>query len=578
MFSKSDFSQSLETPKKFCTNSTKPSYLHKIGEQPLKYITIGQLLQDTADKFGERKAVISVHQNKFLTFSELLEKADKLAAAFKILNLEKNDRVGIWAPNLLEWYITMMACARAGLIGVYLNPVFEAPEIEYCINKTQIKVVVCGDKFKHHNYYETLLAIAPELQKCDPGKLESKKVPSLKTVIQINEDSPVYSSGTYNFHEILNLASSTEIANIQKMQLSISPDDGCSLHFTSGTTGQPKAALATHFKMVNNGFLIGKRMEFSAKRHTICMQAPLFHVFGTIVSIMTAVNHASTIVLPTDGYQPDKTLDALKNEKCTVIYGTPTMYFDLIETQERRKEVIFADIAFIGAASSSPYLLEQILKTLHIYKFHSAYGLTECTASVFQTVPTEFNGNSPTMVNYIQEHVEAKVINANGDMVPFGTSGELCVRCYSNMLGYWADEEKTNEILGKDGWLKTGDQFILEEDGSGKVVGRLKDMILRGGESIFPKEIEEVLITHPNILEVQVVGTPHQRLGEEVCACVRIKPQSNLTLQDVVTFCKGKFAYFKIPTRMEIFDDFPRTASGKVQKFKLIEMLTERNL
>ncbi|XP_063922160.1 medium-chain acyl-CoA ligase ACSF2, mitochondrial-like isoform X2 [Zophobas morio] len=533
--------------------STKPSYVHKVGEQPLKYVTIGQLLEEVAKNFGDRKAIISVHQDKFLTFSELLDKTDKVAASFKLLNLEKNDRLGIWAPNLLEWCITMMACARAGLIAVCLNPVYEAPEIKYCINKTQMKALVCGDKFKHRDYYETMLNIAPELQKCDPGKLQSKKVPSLKTVIRISDD---FKRGTYTFDQILDMATSTEIGIIQKLQLTISPDDGCSLHFTSETTGKPKAALATHFKMINNGFLIGKRMELAGKHHTICVQVPLFHVFGTVGIIMAALNFASTIVLPTDGYQPEKSLDAVQNQKCTVITGTPTMFLDLIETQEKRKEPVSVEKALLGGAPSAPHLLEQILKTLNMSKVNSVYGLTECTASVFQSVPIE---NSPFLVYYLQEHVEAKVINDKGEMVPFGTPGELCIRGYCNMQGYWEDEEKTNEMLSKDGWLKTGDQFILEEDGSGKAVGRLK--------------IEELVVTHPLVVEVQVIGTPHKRLGEEVCVCVRIKPQSHLTLEELATFCKGKLAYFKIPTKMEIFENFPRTASGKIQKFKLQEML-----
>ncbi|XP_063918008.1 medium-chain acyl-CoA ligase ACSF2, mitochondrial-like [Zophobas morio] len=553
-------------------HSTKPSYIHKIGEQPLKYTTIGQLLQETADKFGERKAVVSVHQNEFLTFFELLQKADKLAAAFKLLNLEKNDRLGIWAPNLLEWYITMMGCARAGLIAVYLNPVFEAPEMVYCINKTQIKALVCADKFKQRDYYEFLLTIAPELVNCARGNLQSEKVPSLKTVIRISETNK---RGTYNFRQILDLANDSEVANVQKFQQCISPDDGCSLHFTSGTTGKPKAALTSHYKMVNNGFFIGKGMDLSRKHHTLCVQVPLFHIFGTDIAIMVALNHASTVVLPTDGYHPSKTLDAIKNEKCTVVYGTPTMYTDLIETQEKRKERISAEIAVIAGAPVTPYLIEQISR--NGCKVELLYGLSECTGIVFQSVLTDTKKASE-LVEYVQEHFEVKVINESGGAVPFGTAGELCVRGYGNMLGYWEDEEKTNEMLGKDGWLKTGDQFILEEDGSGRVVGRLKDMIIRGGENIFPKEIEEFLVTHPEILEVQVIGTPHKRLGEEVCACVRVKPQANLTLEDIATFCKGKLAYFKIPTKMQIFDYFPRTMSGKIQKFKLKETLSEKNL
>ncbi|KAJ3642552.1 hypothetical protein Zmor_025317 [Zophobas morio] len=568
MFSKRVILKTLHTAKKYNTPySTKPSYIHKIGDQPLKYITIGRLLEQTAQKFGERKAVVSVHQNQFLTFSELLHKADKLAASFRLLNLEKNDRLGIWAPNLVEWYVTKMACARAGLIGVCLNPVSEAPEIQYCVNKTGIKALVCADKFKHYDYYESLLTIVPEMEKCDPGKIKSTQVPSLKTVIIMGDKNKC---GTYNFHEILDLATSNDVANVQKLQDYISPDDGCSLHFTSGTTGKPKAALTNHFKMVNTGFITGKRLDLSHKHHTLCVQVPLFHIFGTIVGFMVALNHASTIVLPSNAYQPSKTLDAIKNEKCTVIYGTPTMFTDLIETQEKRKDAISAEAVLIGGAPIAPYLMEQISKTLNVSRVHSAYGLTECSGIMFESVPTSH-------LKHVHEHIEVKVVDESGCVVPFGTPGELCVRSYSNMLGYWNDEEKTKEMIGTDGWLKTGDLFILEEDGSGKVAGRIKDMIIRGGENISPKEIEEFLVTHPSVVEVQIIGTPHQRLGEEVCACVRLKPQSNLTLDDIATFCKAKLAYFKIPTRMEIFDNFPRTLSGKIQKFKLREMLAEKS-
>ncbi|XP_063922118.1 medium-chain acyl-CoA ligase ACSF2, mitochondrial-like isoform X1 [Zophobas morio] len=590
MFAKSTTLKTIKTTIKCALYSTKPSYIHKLGDQPLKYITIGQLLQETASKFGDRKAVISVHQNEFLTFSELLQKADKLAATLKNLNLEKGDRLGLWVPNLVEWYVTKMASARAGLITVCLNPVLEAPEIEYCVNKTGIKALVCADEFKHHDYYESLLSIAPELENCDPGKLKSTKVPSLKTVIRIGEENK---RGTYNFGEILDRANSSEVANIAKLQHMISPDDGCSLYFTSGTTGKPKVALTTHFKLVNSAFFTGKRLQLSSKHHKLCAQVPLFHIYGTVVGIMAALNHASTIVLPTNGYQPSKTLDAIKNEKCTVIYGTPTMYTDLIQIQEKRTDPIAAEIAVIGGAPVTPYLIQQISETLNVTKVHPMYGITECSGAVFESVPTESETNHAP-VEYVEDHFEVKVINESGGVVPFGTAGELCVKSYSTMVGYWEDEEKTNEILGRDGWLKTGsvsflncivikvcfirDQFILEEDGSGRVVGRLKDVIIRGGQNIFPKEIEEFLVTHPNILDVQVIGTPHTRLGEEVCACITIKPQSHLTLEDIATFCKGKLAYFKIPSRMEIFDNFPKTVSGKIQKFKLKEILSEKNL
>jgi acyl-CoA synthetase (AMP-forming)/AMP-acid ligase II len=546
--------------------STKLSYKHNLGEEPLRHITVGTLLKETAWKFGDRKAVISKHQNKSLTFAEALVEADKLAAGFRTLGLEKNDRVGLWAPNLVEWYITKLACARSGLIMVGLNPAYQPPEMEYCINKVGIKAIVCADKFKNADFYEKLITIAPELDKSDPGKLRSNKVPSLETVITTSENKKI---GAFNFGEVLDLATENSIRNIQKYQKYITADDPCNLQFTSGTTGKPKAALTSHFTMVNNSFYIGKRNELNLKHHTICIQVPFFHAFGTVISIMAALNHGSTLVLPTDGYNPDKSLDAIVEEKCTVIHGTPTMYVDLVHKQEERKENISPEIAVSGGALCAPYLFKKMLNVLNVKKVKSVYGLTETTAVVFHSLVTENEEKAVSTVGHVGEHLEVKVIDKEGNLVPCGSAGELCIRGYCNMLGYWEDEEKTKEMMGQDKWLKTGDQFVLEEDGYGKVVGRLKEMIIRGGENIFPKEIEEFLNTHPDILETYVIGLPHERLGEEVCACIRVKPGSNVTSENIVNFCKGKLSHFKIPSKIHIVDEFPKTTSGKIQKFKL---------
>ncbi|KAH0815700.1 hypothetical protein GEV33_007091 [Tenebrio molitor] len=485
--------------------STKLSYKHNLGEEPLRHITVGTLLKETAWKFGDRKAVISKHQNKSLTFAEALVEADKLAAGFRTLGLEKNDRVGLWAPNLVEWYITKLACARSGLIMVGLNPAYQPPEMEYCINKVGIKAIVCADKFKNADFYEKLITIAPELDKSDPGKLRSNKVPSLETVITTSENKKI---GAFNFGEVLDLATENSIRNIQKYQKYITADDPCNLQFTSGTTGKPKAALTSHFTMVNNSFYIGKRNELNLKHHTICLQVPFFHAFGTVISVMAALNHGSTLVLPTDGYNPDKSLDAIVEEKCTVIHGTPTMYVDLVHKQEERKENISPEIAVSGGALCAPHLFKKMLNVLNVKKVKSVYGLTETTAVVFHSLVTENEEKAVSTVGHVGEHLEVKVIDKEGNLVPCGSAGELCIRGYCNMLGYWEDEEKTKEMMGQDKWLKTGDQFVLEEDGYGKVVGRLKEMIIRGGENIFPKEIEEFLNTHPDILETYVNTLP----------------------------------------------------------------------
>jgi acyl-CoA synthetase (AMP-forming)/AMP-acid ligase II len=310
--------------------------------------------------------------------------------------------------------------------------------------------------------------------------------------------------GAFNFGEVLDLATENSIRNIQKYQKYITADDPCNLQFTSGTTGKPKAALTSHFTMVNNSFYIGKRNELNLKHHTICLQVPFFHAFGTVISVMAALNHGSTLVLPTDGYNPDKSLDAIVEEKCTVIHGTPTMYVDLVHKQEERKENISPEIAVSGGALCAPHLFKKMLNVLNVKKVKSVYGLTETTAVVFHSLVTENEEKAVSTVGHVGEHLEVKVIDKEGNLVPCGSAGELCIRGYCNMLGYWEDEEKTKEMMGQDKWLKTGDQFVLEEDGYGKVVGRLKEMIIRGGENIFPKEIEEFLNTHSDILETYV--------------------------------------------------------------------------
>ncbi|CAH1379105.1 unnamed protein product [Tenebrio molitor] len=548
--------------------STKLSYVHNIGEKPLRYITIGDLLEEAACKFSERKAIISRHQNKSLTFAEILVQADKLAAGLTKVGVQRKDRVGLWAPNLIEWYITKLACARAGLIMVGLNPANEPSEIEYCVNKVGIKTMVCGNKFKSQDYYESLLMIAPELKKCDPGKLKSARVPALRTVITMSENQK---RGTYNFQEIINLANN-DISYIHNLQNKISPDEACNLQFTSGTTGKPKAVVCSHFSIVNNGYLYGKRNELS-QEHTICSLVPFFHIFGIMAAIMAPLSHGSTIVLPTDGYDPNKSLAAIKEERCTIVVGTPTMYVDLVHLQEERKLKISLEMASIGGALCTSDLMKKMLRVLNLKTILSVYGLSETSGALFQGLKTDTNNKILSTVGCVSEHVEAKVIDNNGNLVPCGTAGELCVRTYSNMLGYWEDEETTKNVMGQDGWLKTRDQFILNEDGYGQIVGRFKEMIIRGGENIYPKEIEEFLNTHPNILETHVIGTSHARLGEEICACIRIKPGSNVTSETIANFCIGQLAYFKIPSKIKIMDEFPRTTSGKVQKFKLKEMI-----
>lgn len=368
------------------------------------------------------------------------------------------------------------------------------------------------------------------------------------------------------------MASPEEVASIEGKQATINPDSGCNIQFTSGTTGLPKAALLSHFSFVNNGYLIGKRNEFNTKAHRICFQTPLFHAYGLVIGVVAAIHYGTTIVLPDAGFNVAKSLEAIQKEKCTVVYGTPTMYVDLLAKQkELGVQVNTPEIAVTGGAACSPEMFKKIMKKLGVKKVKTVFGMTELSAVIFQSMYEETIQQMAETVGYIQEHVEAKVVDDKGQTVPFGERGELWIRCYSAMLEYWDDPEKTKETIGNDKWLKTGDQFVLQEDGYGKIVGRIKEMIIRGGENIFPKEIEDFLSTHPNVAEVHVVGVPDERLGEEMCAFVKLKPETMLSHADMKHFCKGNIAHFKIPRYLEIVEDFPKTQSGKIQKFKLLK-------
>lgn len=371
------------------------------------------------------------------------------------------------------------------------------------MNKVKVKAIVAPDAYRHQKFYDILTEILPELNTSKPGKLQSKRVPSLKTVII---DSKLKFGGTFNFNELLEQSSESDINSIEKIQSEIQPDSCAGIQFTSGTTGHPKAAKLSHFNYVNNSYHIGVRNELNVKYHRTCIQVPFFHAFGIVIAILPGIHHGSTLVVPSPTFNTEASLKSIVNEKCSLIYGTPTMYVDLINKQKELKvNLETAEIGVTGGAPCSPFLFSSIKKNLGLKRVKTVFGLTETTAVIFQSLPIDESDELVLeTVGHIQEDIEAKLIDENGRVVPMGSPGELCIRCYSNMLGYWDDENKTNEVIGDDKWLKTGDQFVFLENNYGKIVGRIKDMIIRGGENLFPKEIEDFLNTHPDILEAHV--------------------------------------------------------------------------
>uniref|UniRef100_W8B2T3 Medium-chain acyl-CoA ligase ACSF2, mitochondrial n=1 Tax=Ceratitis capitata TaxID=7213 RepID=W8B2T3_CERCA len=546
-----------------------PAYLHYVGKDPLVYRNVGQQLEKTVAEYGSTEAIVSCHEQKRYTFRSLIEEVDRVAAGLLKLGLKQGDHVGIWAPNNMHWYLTMLGAARAGLVSVAINSALQARELDYCLKKAKVKAVVMSETFKSQNFYEIMKSICPELPDSVDGRINSVNLPHLKHVII---DTPNRLKGALSFDDLLGLGNSDEREAIAQLQRYVMPDSGCNIQFTSGTTGKPKAALLSHYNFVNNGTHIGNRNQLDSNSR-ICVQVPLFHVYGVVITVMAAMTHGSTLVLPAAGFSPADSLKAIVDEKCTVIHGTPTMYVDLIKKQRELKLPLkTAKMAVTGGAPCSPQLFLDIKEVLGLDHVRTVYGLTETTAVIFQSRPGDNNERILNTVGHLQDHVEVKVVDAEGHIVQFGQPGELYVRGYATMLEYYDDPEKTKETMGNDKWLKTGDQFILEADGYGRIVGRLKEMIIRGGENIFPKEVEDFLNSHSKIIEAHVIGVPDERLGEECCAFVRLQDGvESITHEELKEFARGKIAHFKVPRFVIPIDQFPRTASGKIQKFKLAE-------
>ncbi|XP_050318965.1 medium-chain acyl-CoA ligase ACSF2, mitochondrial-like [Bactrocera neohumeralis] len=564
---------SAEPPAVVKGHNSHPAHLHYIGKHPLVYRSVGQELERAVAEYGSTESIVSCHEQKRYTFRSLIEDVDRVAAGLLKLGLQQGDHVGIWAPNNMHWYLTMLGAARAGLVSVGINPAFQGPEVEYCLKKVKVKAIIMPESFKTQNYYEIIKGICPELPDSVDGRIRSVNLPHLKYVVV---DTPNKLKGALTFDDLLDLSNPAEREAIKQLQHHIMPDSGCNIQFTSGTTGKPKAAVLSHYNFVNNGIHIGDRNQFDGSSR-ICVQVPLFHVYGVVITIMSAMTHGSTLVLPAAGFSPADSLHAIVNEKCTVIHGTPTMYVDLIKKQRELKLPLeTAKMAVTGGAPCSPQLFLDIKNVLGLDHVRTVYGLTETTAVIFQSRAGDKIEHILNTVGHLLEHIEAKVVDAEGHIVQFGEPGELYVRGYATMLEYYDDAEKTKETIGNDKWLKTGDQFILQADGYGRIVGRLKEMIIRGGENLFPKEIEDFLNSHPKIIEAHVIGVPDERLGEECCAFVRLQDGvETITHDEVKEFAKGKLAHFKVPRYMIPIDQFPRTASGKIQKFKLAEAYKE---
>ncbi|MDA7772643.1 AMP-binding protein [Pseudomonadales bacterium] len=549
------------------------SYLCGQANEPLLYETIGACVERIAATYPNKEALVVRHQNIRWTFSEYKSRIDALAAGLVSLGVEPGDRVGIWSPNRVEWCLTQFATAKIGAIMVCINPAYRPYELEYALNKVKCQTIITAAQFKTSEYLRMLQEMAPELATCEPGELKSIKLPHLTTVIRMGD---AVSPGMFNFDKVCEMGEDTHYDRMAEIAPTLQADDAINIQFTSGTTGSPKGATLSHFNILNNGLQVGAGMRFTSEDR-LCIPVPLYHCFGMVMGNLTCMTHGACAVFPDEGFDPDVVLRTVVEEKCTALHGVPTMFVaetDLPNVAEYELSTLRTGV--MAGAPCPLELMHQVIDKLNMSEITIMYGQTETSPVNHMTdidAPAEKRCGT---VGRVGPYQEIKIIDESGRVVPLGDKGELCCRGYSVMQGYWDDEARTDETIDATGWLHSGDLAEMDEEGYVQIVGRIKDMIIRGGENVYPREVEEFLYTHPDIQEVQVFGIPDERYGEIVCAWVQLKQNATLNEESVKSFCRDQITHFKVPSLVRFVDEFPMTVTGKIQKFKMRETMIEQ--
>ncbi|MBZ9814464.1 AMP-binding protein [Mesorhizobium sp. CA7] len=560
---------------------TRNSFVAPVGDKahvsgdrsvPLLDKTIPELFSDTVSRYATLDAAVFVGQDKRFTWSELSDAVDALAAGFLALGLEKGDRVGIWSPNRWEWLVTQFATARIGLILVNINPAYRLTELEYALNKVSCKALVTAVQFKTSDYLGMIEMLAPEIAKAEPGKLKAKKLPALEIIIRMGDDN---SPGMFNFGDVLAMAGRDEHDSLDRISEGLKPGEAINIQFTSGTTGAPKGATLTHSNIVNNGNFVTSAIKLTTEDR-LCIPVPLYHCFGMSMGTMGCVSKGATMVFPGEGFDAGATLKAVAQERCTGLYGVPTMFVAMLDHAGFSSFDLSSLRTGIMAGSPCPIeVMKKVVSLMHMSQVTIAYGMTETSPVSFQSSVDDPLEKRVSTVGRIHPHVEVKAIGADGGTVAVGEPGELCTRGYSVMKGYWDDAEKTREAIDVDGWMHTGDLATIDAEGYCNIVGRVKDMVIRGGENVYPREVEEFLYRHPKIKEVQVFGIPDDKYGEELCAWIVLKPDQIATAEEIKAFCAGQIAHYKVPRYIRFRTELPMTVTGKPQKFLMREAMVE---
>jgi fatty-acyl-CoA synthase len=552
------------------------SFVAGSGEVPLKYETIGRAFDDTAQRFALRDALIVPLQQVRWSYAELQHRVDLLAAGLLSLGLKPGDRIGIWAPNCAEWAVTQFASAKAGLILVNINPAYRLSELEFCLKKVGCRALITAERLKNSDYLSMLRALAPELDSCAVNNLISARLPQLKLVIRLGRTR---TAGCLNFEDVMQRATASDRERLAQIAVELQPDDAINIQFTSGTTGSPKGATLSHYNILNNGYFVGRGIELT-ERDRICIPVPLYHCFGMVMGNLAAIVHGAAMIYPAESFDPARTLEAVDRERATALYGVPTMFIAELETPEFARYDLSSLRTGIMAGSPCPVaVMKRVISQMNLTEITNCYGMTETSPVSFQTHTHDSFERRVSTVGRVHPHVQVKIVDVQGRCVPRGLQGELHTRGYSVMKGYWEDPEKTSDVLDAAGWMHTGDLGVIDDEGYAHITGRLKDMVIRGGENVYPREVEEFLYRHANVQAVQVCGVPDIRFGEEVCAWIQLKPGTSSTAEEIREFCQNQIAHYKVPRYIRFVTEFPMTITGKVQKFAMREhMIKELGL
>ncbi len=547
----------------------KLSYTSGTSDTPLLGITIGDLLDRIAGQYPDNEALIVYHQDIRWTYRRFREEVDRCARALLAIGLQKGDRIGIWAPNCAEWAVTQFATAKVGAILVNINPAYRTHELAYALNQSGCRMLITADRFKSSDYTAMLYELAPGLRQAEPGALRAEKLPQLEAVIRLSE-APA--AGMYAWPQLLERAGEVTPEALARRQAALSFDDPINIQYTSGTTGYPKGATLSHHNILNNGYFVTEAMGFTPADKLI-IPVPLYHCFGMVMGNLGCVTHGATMIYPSDSFEPEAVLRAAQEERATALYGVPTMFIAELEHPRFDRYDLRSLRTGIMAGSPCPVeVMKKVQTLMHMSDVQIAYGMTETSPVSTQTPAGAPLEKQVGTVGRIHPHLEIKIIDPEtGRVLPIGEAGELCTRGYSVMLGYWNDEARTREAIDAARWMHTGDLARMDEDGYLNIVGRIKDMVIRGGENIYPREIEEFLYTHPQVSDVQVIGVPDEKYGEVLMAWVKLKDGEAATEDDIRDYCRDRIAHYKIPQYIKFTDVFPMTVTGKIRKVEMRE-------